>query len=197
MIDRILQDLEREGISCVPELLDSKTLETVHHFFEMNRTNFTPAKVGAKDNRKRIEILRGDFSYWLDPLLPPKELGAMFDFLNELKQVVNNRFFLGLQDYECHLAYYPVGTFYKKHLDCFERDSSRKLTFIFYLNQNWLSEYGGELVVYNKDGSIKQSYSPLPGTFICFLSDEYPHEVKSATKERRSFTGWIHNKMIY
>ncbi len=197
MIDRILQDLEREGISYVPQLLDESALEAAHHFFEAHKINFSPAKVGASDNKKRVELLRGDFSYWLDPLLPPKELAFMFDFLNQLKKAVNNRFFLGLQDYECHLAYYPQGTFYRKHLDCFERDSSRKLTFIFYLNQNWLPEYGGELVVYNKDGSIKESYLPLPGTFICFLSDEYPHEVRCATRERRSFTGWIHNKMIY
>jgi SM-20-related protein len=197
MIDRILQDIEREGISCVPQLLDSNTLEAAHHFFETNRIHFTPAKVGTSDNKKRIELLRGDFSYWLDPLLPPKELNSLFGFLNQLKTAVNNRFFLGLQDYECHLAYYPEGTFYRKHLDCFEKESSRKLTFIFYLNQNWSSEFGGELVVYNKDGSHKESYLPLPGTFICFLSDEYPHEVKTATRERRSFTGWIHNKMIY
>jgi SM-20-related protein len=197
MIDKILQDLESEGISCVPYLVDSKTLDSVHHFFELKKAEFTPAKVGLKDNKQRVESIRGDFSYWLDPLTPPRELVPLFKLLDNLRQRVNAQFYLGLQDYECHLAYYPEGTFYRKHLDRFEKDSSRKLTFIFYLNNTWSPEFGGELVVYNKDGSIKSSYLPLPGTFICFLSDEFPHEVRSATHERRSFTGWMHTKRIY
>jgi len=197
MIDKILQDLENEGIACVPNLVDGNTLDTAHHFFELNKTEFTPAKVGVQENKHRVDSVRGDFSYWLDPLNPPKEFLPLFNILNELKQRANARFYLGLQDYECHLAYYPEGTFYRKHLDRFEKDSSRKLTFIFYLNNTWSPEFGGELVVYNKDGSIKSSYLPLPGTFICFLSDEFPHEVRSATHERRSFTGWMHTKRIY
>jgi hypothetical protein len=29
------------------------------------------------------------------------------------------------------------------------------------------------------------------------MSDEFPHEVKAAQNERRSFTGWMHTKIIY
>lgn len=197
MIDKILLDLENEGITCVPNLLDEKDLEMVRHFFELKKIDFNPAKVGLENKKQRVESIRGDFSYWLDPLSPPIELLPLFKILDNLRQSVNARFYLGLQDYECHLAYYPEGTFYQKHLDRFEKDSSRKLTFIIYLNQIWLPEFGGELVVYNKDGSIKSTYLPLPGTFICFLSEEFPHEVTIATQERRSFTGWMHTKKIY
>lgn len=197
MIDKILQDLEREGIASVSSLLDDKSLDSIHHFFESKKSEFTPARVGGKENTKRVDGLRGDYSFWLDPLNPPDSLVPLFNFLNDLKTQLNTRFYLGLKDYECHLAYYPEGTYYRKHLDQFERDSSRKLTFIFYLSQSWLPENGGELVIYNKDGSIKSTYLPLPGSFICFLSDEFPHEVKVAHRERRSFTGWMHSKIIY
>jgi SM-20-related protein len=118
-------------------------------------------------------------------------------FLEELKKALNENFFLGLKQYECHLASYPAGSFYQKHSDRFEASSSRYLSFVFYLNESWEPDYGGTLVLYEKNGSPIDTIFPLPGSFICFLSEDFPHEVQAAKFERRSLTGWMHNKLIY
>lgn len=197
MIDQILRELEKEGYAYIPGLLPSAELTAINEFFEMNKKNFDAARIGSLDNKQRVESVRGDFTYWLDPLSTNGPFGDIFKFLDELKEKLNSRFYLGLQEYECHLAYYPPGTFYKKHLDRFEKNGSRKVSFVFYLNQAWNEEDAGELVLYDQQNNIVEKIYPMPGSFVCFLSDEYPHEVKAAKKERRSLTGWIHTKIIY
>ena len=114
--------------------------------------------------------------------------------LEDLKLELNRGIFLGAREYECHLAYYTPGTFYQKHVDRFENDSSRVLSFVFYLHNEWKPGDGGELILY---GEQTTTISPLPGSLVIFLSDGLPHEVKPCSRERRSFTGWMHSKIIY
>ncbi len=50
---------------------------------------------------------------------------------------------MGILHKEFHYALYPEGTFYKRHLDTFQNDDRRKLSIVYYLNEeNWLPEYG-------------------------------------------------------
>lgn len=197
MLDQILREIEREGYSHTPKFLRDEELIAINTFFEQHKAQFEAARVGPTDKKKRVETIRGDFTFWLDPQNPSGPFSHIFRTLDILKDKLNSRFYLGLQDYECHLAYYPSGTYYKKHLDRFEKDGSRKISFIFYLNEKWSPDDGGELILYDQQGAVVETILPMPGTFICFLSDEYPHEVKPATTERRSLTGWIHTKKLY
>lgn len=197
MVEKILQELEQNGYCYIPSLLDMDAVKKINDFFQNQKSDFHAAKVGAKDQKERVVSIRGDYTFWLDPLSPSDPFNEIFLFLDRLKTSVNENFFLGLKQYECHLAYYPEGTFYQKHLDCFEKDSSRRLSFVFYLNQEWNEEDGGEIVIYDKKGNILNSFFPMPGSFITFLSEDFPHEVKSSRRERRSLTGWMHNKLIY
>lgn len=193
MVEQILQEMERNGYALVSNLISSDELAEMNHFFEDHRGEFTPAMVGSTDKKQRMESVRGDFTFWIDALDPVKPFDKAVHFLEKLRAAVNEKFFLGLQQFECHLAYYPPGTFYKKHLDRHESNSSRSLSFVFYLN----NASGGELVIYNKQNEIIKVVSPEAGSFICFMSEEFPHEVKAAQNERRSFTGWMHTKIIY
>lgn len=197
MIEQILQEMERKCYAFLPSLLTASELEMINSFFDSKKDCFTPAKVGGSHNRQRIESLRGDYTFWIDPLDPPRELHRVLKFLEEVKQSINQRLYLGLRELECHMAYYPSGSFYKKHLDRLESSSTRTLSFVFYLNSSWNKDNGGELILYNKENEIIEKINPMPGSFICFLSDEFPHEVKSAKIERRSLTGWMHTKIIY
>lgn len=196
MLDQILREIEKEGFSYVTQLLGDEELTAINQFFQDHWKEFEAARIGTLENKKRVESIRGDFTFWLDPKKPQPAFIPLFQMLNKLKEKLNKRFFLGLQDYECHLAFYPPGTFYKKHLDRFEKNGSRKISFICYLNREWSPGDGGELIMYDQQGGIVKIIYPMPGSFICFLSDEYPHEVKPALKERRSFTGWIHTKIL-
>jgi SM-20-related protein len=119
------------------------------------------------------------------------------DFLDQLKKKLNESFYLGIKQFETHLAVYPPDAFYQKHKDRFEQDSSRVFTFILYLNLDWKKEWGGELLLYNEDHQLLEEIIPKPGTLVCFLPEMFPHEVLPSKRERRSFTGWMHNKLIY
>lgn len=109
--------------------------------------------------------------------------------LRTLIQYLNQNLFLSLKDVEVHMTIYPVGSFYKRHLDQFKSDDHRKLSVICYLNENWEESHGGQLRLHLKDGAI--DVLPTLGKLVCFRSDEIEHEVLPATRERLSITGWI------
>jgi SM-20-related protein len=87
------------------------------------------------------------------------------------------------------MTIYPEGSFYKRHLDQFNRDDHRKLSVICYLNENWLENHGGQLRIYPDNQAI--DFFPIAGRLVCFRSDQIEHEVLPATRTRLSITGWI------
>lgn len=194
MLDQIVRDIKSKGWSFQENILTPHDMSSISAFFDEHREEFVAAQIGKGELRQRQEGIRGDFTLWIDPLKTPSPLSKIMSSLEDLKTNLNREIFLGAREYECHLAYYPPGTFYQKHLDRFESDSSRVLSFVFYLHEEWRHDDGGELILH-LDEEI--SVSPLPGSFIVFLSENVPHEVKPGKKERRSFTGWMHSKIIY
>jgi SM-20-related protein len=61
-----------------------------------------------------------------------------------------------------------------------------------YLNSGWTGTDGGELVLY-KDDFDREGIKviPLLGTVVVFLSEEFPHEVLPAKRDRYSIAGWF------
>ena len=116
-------------------------------------------------------------------------LKVYLERLMNLIQFLNENLFLSLKDYEVHLTIYPEGSFYKKHLDQFNRDDHRKLSVICYLNKDWKESYGGQLRMHLSEKAL--DFLPLAGRIICFRSDQIEHEVLPATRPRLSLTGWI------
>lgn len=194
MLEQLIRDIKEKGWSFKENILTANDLSLISDFFEKHRNEFEPARIGKGDLRQRREDVRGDHTLWIDPLNPPPAFKKIMSILEELKTELNRGIFLGAREYECHLAYYAPGTFYQKHVDRFENDSSRVLSFVFYLHDEWNPGEGGELVLY---GENTTTISPLPGSLVIFLSDGLPHEVKACVRERRSFTGWMHSKIIY
>lgn len=195
-IEKIVHETMSQGWSYTPHLFTSSQVKNINDFFDSHRGDFTEAKVGMKNERKRDVSIRSDSTLWLDPLSPPEELTDVFEFLNALRTELNQKLYLGLREYETHLSLYPPGTFYKTHRDCFQKDSSRVISFILYLNPHWIPGDGGELKFYDQEMNVISSFAPSEGSFVCFLSADFPHEVLPGKKERRSLTGWIHRKNL-
>ena len=193
MLDKIIQDLSEKQWSFQPGAISPAELRLIAPLFE---GDFQPARVGKKGERQRVEEIRGDWISWIDVLDPPAEIQGQIKLLNELKTQVNQNLFLGLKDFECHLAKYPIGSFYKRHIDRHAKESSRALTYIFYLHQDWKKEDGGELVIYQRSGEKIATITPESGSLVTFISDDFPHEVLSSRRERRSMTGWMHTQNI-
>lgn len=195
MLDQIVRDIKDKGWSFQKNILTPDDMSAIVSFFRAHRSEFVPAMIGKGETRQRREEVRGDHTFWIDPLNPPEAFHSVMKILEELKTNLNRELFLGAREFECHLAYYPPGTFYKKHVDRFQNDSSRVLSFIFYVHEMWVPGDGGELVLYPEEGEVK--IAPLSGGLAVFLSEGLSHEVLPSTRERWSFTGWMHSKIIY
>ena len=148
-------------------------------------------QAGISKSHEVVKNIRGDEILWLEKEKADETEAKFLERLEEFMNYVNYTCFLGLRSYEIHYASYPVGTFYKRHLDKFRNDSGRKLSFICYLNQNWQDDNGGELVLYLPDK--EEVVLPLGGRLVVFESDRIEHEVLPANRERRSLTGWLRN----
>ncbi len=172
----------------VDDFLPDVLLKEVLHFFTEQETEFRPAKIGQAHLEQRIPEIRSDMTYWLDKQRDQK-LQVFFELIEELMEKLKRELFLSLQGYEFHFALYPPGGFYKPHLDQFDARSNRMISFIIYLNSNWQAGDGGELRIHKEERKI--DIEPIMNRAVLFRSDTVLHEVLSATKPRRSLTGWL------
>jgi SM-20-related protein len=155
----------------------------------LSEDDFRKAGIGASNEFQIQEGVRGDFVFWLDKQRD-QGLGEMFLLSEEVKSVFNRLCYLSLSGYEFHLAHYPKGSYYKRHLDQFRERNNRMITMIIYLNQDWKKGDGGELKVYKKDGGAFL-LEPLGNRCVIFRSDTLEHEVLITNKSRYSLTGWL------
>ncbi|MGF1751144.1 MULTISPECIES: 2OG-Fe(II) oxygenase [Vibrio] len=152
--------------------------------------NWKKACIGRNDEEVRESAIRSDKICWLS-----KDLGEpVQQFLSKMeiiRQAANQNFFLGLFEYEAHFAKYEKGDFYQKHLDCFRDNENRRLTTVFYMNDEWSKEDGGDLVVYDLDDNELTRITPKSGRLLVFFSEQFPHEVLPTHRERFSIAGWF------
>ncbi len=90
-------------------------------------------------------------------------------------------------------AYQVGGKVIGRHLDAFNGRNGRVLSVVVYLNDQWRSEEGGRLRIWADPDAIHPAteVEPRAGTLVCFLSDQIPHEVLEARRQRVSVAGWF------
>ena len=158
---------------------------------------FRRAGVGRGNSLQVREDIRGDEVMWIEPGETSEHQTLYLASLENLRLSLNQRFFLGLFDYEGHFAIYQKGAFYKPHLDRHAGTQDRIVTVILYLNEGWKPGDGGELKLWTtpegRDGSF-QLIEPRMGTMVCFMAEDFWHEVLPATKQRASITGWFRQR---
>jgi SM-20-related protein len=158
---------------------------------------FRRAGVGRGLNLEVREEIRGDHVLWLQTETASTEQHAYLDKLELLRLALNQRFFLGLFEYEGHFAIYPEGAFYKAHLDRHAGTSDRIVTTILYLNPHWQPGDGGELKLWTTPEGKAGAFiliEPKMGTLVCFMAGDFWHEVLPAKKTRMSITGWFRQR---
>ena len=165
-------------------LLKNGLLDVLH------QQAFKKSAIGNRTDEKVIEAIRGDYIFWLDEQTDTPASALFFKKVNDLVAYLNATCFLGIAEKEFHYALYPEGTFYKRHLDVFQNDQRRRLSLVCYLNdENWLPEFGGELVIYKDSGDV--TIFPERGRVVIFDSQTLEHEVKPVQQKRYSITGWL------
>jgi len=162
----------------------------------LNQGQFTKAAIGKGDQKQVRAEIRSDEVLWMDPTNLSPLQAIFWEKVAEVQQVLNRRCFLGLKSFEGHFARYPIGSFYKRHLDQFHAVPHRIVTLILYLNESWTEADGGQLRMYFPQEEVSERVEdvlPLGGRLVVFLSEEIPHEVLPTHKERISITGWLRN----
>jgi SM-20-related protein len=191
VFDAIADELAEHGYAIADQFLSQREVSAILSLedFQKSSERFKKAGVGSHERRQINEGIRGDYIQWLDKTTSPPELSVYLTRVEKLMHYLNQTLFLSLKDFEAHITCYPVGAYYKRHIDQFSRDDHRKLSIICYLNEDWREETGGQLRIYLPEGPL--DILPVAGRLVCFRSDQLEHEVLPATRERLSLTGWI------
>ena len=191
LFERIASNLSNKGYSININALPFNLANQLHHHVSlMSDESFKEAAIGRDNEHMTNMFIRSQKLSWITG---NSEVGLNWlKWADDLKIYLNQRLFLGLFSFESHYAHYSLGDFYKRHYDAFKGETSRKLSIVVYLNRNWLSDDGGELVLYkNNNDKVGLKVLPSFATVVVFLSSEYPHEVLRSHRDRYSIAGWF------
>jgi SM-20-related protein len=194
--EQIIQDIGWKKFSIIDDFFSSEIVshlrQSLLNKHEDNR--FKKAAIGNRVNELIVKSIRGDHILWIDERTANTAESLFFNQINDLVSYLNKTCFMGILQKEFHYALYPKGTFYKRHIDTFQNDDRRKLSFVCYLNtEDWKPENGGELVLYlgEKGMEAEKIIYPFPGRIVIFESQIIEHEVKPVEIQRFSITGWL------
>jgi SM-20-related protein len=197
-LDAIADQLVGRGYLIIDNALPESLLRgLLTHFNELQEDQFKTAGIGRRSDFQQEAEIRSDKIHWITANTEPT--AEFLQGMEALRVGINRRLFMGVCDYECHFAHYPIGAFYKKHVDAFRShkisgltNSNRVLSTVLYLNETWQQDNGGELVLYAEEGErVLEKVLPEFGRLVIFLSEEFPHEVLPANQERKSIAGWF------
>ena len=187
---RICDDLQHQGYSVQPSCLPAEILVALQEQVRtLDASEFFRAGIGRNTQHHTNDFMRSDKVCWMTGETPTGK--AWLDWAEALRVAINRRLFMGLFSFESHYAWYQAGAYYKRHYDAFRGQTNRVLSVVVYLNSDWAADDGGELVLY-KDAQDRDGLrvTPLAGTLVVFLSEDFPHEVLPAKRDRFSIAGW-------
>ncbi len=199
--EELVDHIAEHGFCVVNDFLPEATVTALANEAQTLKQAEVMQEAGV--GREHLSVhreIRRDSIYWLNEDDATAAQRNYFEQMESLRLNLNQHLYLGLFGLESHLAVYPEGGFYKKHLDCFASQSpqkpQRKISCIVYLNQDWHLQDGGQLKLYLNETDESDKYkslliSPLAGRAVIFLSDTFYHEVMPTYKERVSLTGWF------
>lgn len=151
---------------------------------------FRKALVGNTKQATLNQKIRSDQICWLEDFSPIPAMNHYYNAMNELIEIFNREFYLGLTEFEAHFAVYQAGDFYRKHVDQFKNTQERRISCVYYLNPQWNDANGGELQLYDQQDNKLATVAPLGNRLACFDSS-LPHEVYPTNQTRYSITCWL------
>lgn len=195
-IDQIADSLAEKEFCIIDQFLSADAVVRLKEVMDHHREQeaFHKAGIGQLHNFQIDRDIRGDRIKWISK---EEAMAPTLYFLQRIEGLMadlNRALFLSLKDYETHFAIYPPGTFYEKHVDQFQSSGARKISFAFYLNENWSETDGGELRLFEGDEYL--DIEPIAGRLAVFRSDTVEHEVMSTNVNRYSITGWMLDRPI-
>ncbi len=181
--------LSEKDYIVIDDFLNDDLYHTLRNFLFEKIDAFDQAGIGTLNQHVIKRSIRGDNTYWLNKIRDTS-LNLFWELLEETKFVLNRYCYLSLSGEEFHLAHYPSGGHYARHLDQFEGRNNRMISMVIYLNEDWLPSHGGQLEILDQNKQL-QLVDPLAKRCVLFKSAEVPHAVLTSFKDRYSLTGWL------
>jgi len=191
IFEHIASELRERGYSLVDDAIPEEMADELFvRISTLKQDDFFPAGIGRARNQMLNNFVRRDEIHWLESGNQIER--SWLEWIEQLRIHLNRRLLLGLFSYEGHFAHYEPGAFYKKHVDAFRGESNRILSVVLYLNWSWQAQDGGELILYPENSNnIIERVMPRMARLAVFLSEEFPHEVLPANRDRYSIAGWF------
>jgi SM-20-related protein len=187
----VIEGLVARGYAVLDDFLRPEEVRSLSVLLlqKFEQGQFRQAGIGKGTLHTKNLQVRGDHIHWLSENSPDVAERQYLERIGQFMRYLNTTCYTGLRSFEFHYALYPVGAFYRRHLDRFSDDDSRQYSVVCYLNQNWKPAMGGELVIYLEGETV--SVLPQAGRLVVFRSGELEHEVRLARQPRLSITGWL------
>lgn len=187
----IAENLTKRGYAILPAALPLDLADALYIEASEVRTDlYSAAGIGRGTQQIQNEFVRKDEIRWINGQTTAEQ--QWLHWCADLQSYLNRRLFLGLFSFESHFSHYRPGDFYKRHVDAFKGQANRVLTIVAYLNPQWGHDEGGELVLYQGEQDFDGlKVTPLLGSVAIFLSEEFPHEVLPAQRDRYAIAGWF------
>lgn len=176
------------GFIVIENALDSKIYEKLLASIK-DEGSFKKAGITRKSDLEIRKSSRSDKTKWLDEdnISQSEYLG----FTTGLQVYLNRSLYLGLNSYESHFSIYEKGDCYEKHFDSLRGSKNRVVTTVYYLNKDFESKDGGQLVIYDENSIEIKRVIPNANTLVVFMSEDFLHEVLPAITKRNSIAGWF------
>ena len=185
-----MDELADNDFVIVDEFITKELYQSIMELFaDLEKSQaLKKAGIGASTDFQIQSSVRGDLIYWLEQQRDTT-MAPFFELMEELSQKLRRYCYISLSGSEFHLAKYPAGTHYEKHIDQFNNRNNRQITVLIYLNADWKKGDGGELKIYRDEGNVL--VEPIAKRLLIFKSDAVEHEVLKTNVARYSLTGWL------
>jgi SM-20-related protein len=192
-IDALVGDLAAHGFAVAVDLLDLALCETLRHEAEalLHDPAALDAGIGRDVGHTHAHDIRKTQIKWLDGGTTAQR--AFLATADHIRLAINRDLYLGLLTFEAQFALYPTGGFYARHVDSFAGAKNRVVSLVAYLNSNWPLDGGSELDIWRDRTSLEKpdaTVTPQAGTVVLMMSEDIPHEVRTANLPRASIAGW-------
>ncbi|MBK1830135.1 2OG-Fe(II) oxygenase [Verrucomicrobiaceae bacterium R5-34] len=199
-MDELADHIASPGYAHFPKIMPTSAISELIAILEAKEAAdaLLLAGVGQGAALDRKPEIRSDSIFWLEDVDPSLAVIHWLSAMRQIREHLRRSLFLPLESYEGHLARYPVGGFYKPHLDQHIGTPTRQITIIAYLNTQWQPGDGGELRLYTSpEQGVHGPHidiAPTAGTIVAFRSADFWHEVLPAKVPRLSLTGWLRGR---
>ena len=182
LIDAKLDDFIATGTMVLDDVFGADDLTALQA-----ESGFIDYKEAHLTHGERETAIRGDSIRWIDESCPVGS--AYLGAIDELGRYFNTTLYTGIRSSEAHYAHYPTGFGYQWHSDNPAGRDERVISAVYYLNDDWGVNDGGQISVYDKQDNLHQLLPQLNRLVI--FDSNLRHQVEITHRRRFSIATWL------